>query len=69
TNGLIRQYFPKGIDFSSVSEEEIVACERQLNARPRRIHNFKTAEEVQFSKNTTLFRTKKECEKLIQQSE
>lgn len=35
-NGLIRQYFPKGTDFDSVTEEEIAAVEYKLNSRPRK---------------------------------
>lgn len=36
TNGLIRQYFPKGTDFRSVSEEDLRECVEKLNARPRK---------------------------------
>ena len=36
TNGLIRQYFPKGTDFDSVTDEEIEAVEWKLNKRPRK---------------------------------
>ena len=36
TNGLIRQYFPKGTDFDSVTNEEIEVVERKLNERPRK---------------------------------
>lgn len=35
TNGLIRQYFPKGTDFSTVPTREIMRVQRQLNDRPR----------------------------------
>lgn len=35
TNGLIRQYFPKGTDFRTVSTKEIKRVQRQLNGRPR----------------------------------
>jgi IS30 family transposase len=34
TNGLIRQYFPKGTDFTQVSEDEINEVQRKLNDRP-----------------------------------
>lgn len=37
TNGLIRQYFPKGTDFSKVSVQEIKRVERELNGRPRKV--------------------------------
>ena len=35
-NGLIRQYFPKGSDFSMISEERIKEVEFKLNTRPRK---------------------------------
>jgi len=35
TNGLIRQYFPKGTDFEGVSDEEIQSVMDRLNTRPR----------------------------------
>ena len=46
TNGLIRQYFPKGTDFSQVSEDEIKKVQRKLNDRPRRALNFYKPDEV-----------------------
>lgn len=46
TNGLIRQYFPKGTDFSEVSEEEIKKVQRKLNDRPRKALNFYKPDEV-----------------------
>ena len=36
TNGLIRQYFPKGTNFDGVTEKEIQAVEDKLNLRPRK---------------------------------
>lgn len=46
TNGLIRQYFPKGTDFRAISPEEFKRVERQLNSRPRKILNYRTPSEV-----------------------
>jgi len=37
TNGLIRQYFPKGTDFRNVSLAELREAERRLNGRPRKV--------------------------------
>ena len=46
TNGLIRQYFPKGTDFTQVSEEEIKIVQRKLNDRPRKVLNYYKPNEV-----------------------
>jgi IS30 family transposase len=45
TNGLLRQYFPKGIDISSYSQAKLNAVARQLNQRPRKTLNFETPAE------------------------
>lgn len=42
TNGLIRQYFPKGIDFKTVSRASIQEAEWRLNTRPRKVLDFHT---------------------------
>lgn len=46
TNGLVRQYFPKGTDFRTLKKEEVLNVARKLNARPRKILNFQTPHEV-----------------------
>lgn len=46
TNGLIRDYFPKGTDFRTVSDEEIAFVERELNERPRKRHGWLTPLQV-----------------------
>lgn len=45
TNGLIRQYFPKGTDFSLVPIAAIKEAERRLNERPRKTLEFYTPSE------------------------
>jgi IS30 family transposase len=40
TNGLLRQYFPKGTDFSTVTETELDAVADELNDRPRKRLDF-----------------------------
>lgn len=46
TNGLIRQYFPKGTDFSKIPAREIKRVQRQLNDRPRAVLNYDKPDEV-----------------------
>ncbi len=46
TNGLVRQYFPKGTDFTKVSRAEIKRAQRLLNTRPRKTLGWKTPQEV-----------------------
>jgi IS30 family transposase len=42
TNGLIRQYAPKGIDLSEISQRDCNAITRRLNERPRKRHEFRS---------------------------
>lgn len=42
TNGLLRQYFPKGMDLSGIHQNKLNAVARQLNERPRKTLQFKT---------------------------
>jgi IS30 family transposase len=46
TNGLIRQYFPKGTDFSKISRREIKWAQNRLNGRPRKVLGYQTPYEV-----------------------
>ncbi len=42
TNGLIRWYFPKGTDFATISDDDIIRVENALNSRPRKRLGWKT---------------------------
>ena len=46
TNGLLRQFFPKGTDFSTVSPSQLRRAVARLNSRPRKTLGFQTPEEV-----------------------
>ena len=46
TNGLIRQYFPKGTEFDTLTRKQIKAVERELNDRPRKVLNWEKPDEV-----------------------
>ena len=45
TNGLLRQYFPKGIDLSNVTQAKLNAVARQMNERPRKTLGYETPAE------------------------
>jgi len=46
TNGLIRQYFPKGTDFRQVTDAELRKVVKKLNDRPRKRLNYRTPVQV-----------------------
>jgi IS30 family transposase len=45
-NGLVRQYFPKGSSFESITEEEVKKVQDKLNNRPRKRFDFQSPNEV-----------------------
>jgi transposase, IS30 family len=46
TNGLLRDFFPKGTDFTRVSHAQVAKVQRMLNNRPRKCLNYRTPFEV-----------------------
>jgi IS30 family transposase len=46
TNGLLRQYFPKGTDLSRWSLQDLLAVQAAINSRPRKVLGWKTPAEV-----------------------
>jgi len=54
TNGLIRQYFPKDRDLTTVTKHEVEQAMNKLNHRPRKTLGFRTPYEVFFNTETSL---------------
>jgi len=46
TNGLLRRYFPKGMDFRGVTEKSLAEAVNKLNHRPRKCLDYRTPHEV-----------------------
>lgn len=45
TNSLLRQYFPKGTDFSRITRTRLKGVQDELNDRPRKVLGFHTPHE------------------------
>ena len=54
TNGLIRQYFPKNRDFTTITQQEINTTMERLNNRPRKRLGYKTPNQVFFKSGVAL---------------
>lgn len=46
SNGLVRDYFPKGTDFNTISKARLKEVQKQLNERPRNVLDWKTPKKV-----------------------
>ena len=46
TNGLVREYFPKGTDFRLITDAQVKAVQDRLNRRPRKVLGYRTPAEV-----------------------
>jgi IS30 family transposase len=53
-NGLLRQYFPKGMPFKKVTQEEIDLAVSEINCRPRKRLKYLTPNEVFYAKNSQI---------------
>jgi IS30 family transposase len=49
TNGLVRQYFPKGTSLARVTPAAVARVQNKLNSRPRKVLGYKTPNEVFFA--------------------
>ena len=45
-NGLVRQYFPKGYDFATITAERLLEVEEEINNRPRNILNYQSPNDL-----------------------
>jgi transposase, IS30 family len=46
TNGLLREYFPKGLDLATITDHDLQTAIDQINNRPRKRHHYRTPNEV-----------------------
>jgi IS30 family transposase len=56
TNGLVRQYFPTGSDFTAITDQQVQAVAEQLNERPRKTLGFQTPNHVFFNSSPVALR-------------
>ncbi len=49
TNGLIRQYFPKGTNFKDITNKDLALVVKKINHRPRKCLNYQTPHEAFYS--------------------
>ncbi len=57
TNGLIRQYFPKNRDFTTITQQEIDTAMERLNNRPRKRLGYQTPAQVFFKSSGVALQT------------
>jgi IS30 family transposase len=48
SNGLLRQYFPKGMEVTGITEERVQEAVERINRRPRKVLGFRTPHDVFF---------------------
>jgi IS30 family transposase len=57
TNGLVRQYFPKGSDFTIITDEAVGKVMQRLNHRPRKTLGFSTPYQVFYASSAVALTT------------
>jgi transposase, IS30 family len=57
TNGLLRQFFPKGFNFNLVDDEHIQMAENTINLRPRKMLGYRSADEIHEQKKMSFVRS------------
>jgi transposase, IS30 family len=57
TNGLVRQYFPKGSDFTTITDEAVETVMQRLNHRPRKTLGFATPHQVFYEPSSVALTT------------
>jgi transposase, IS30 family len=56
TNGLVRQYFPKGSDCTAITDDQVQAVASRLNERPRKTLGYQTPNHVFFTPSPVALR-------------
>lgn len=56
TNGLIRQYFPKHCDFTTITDEAVQQVQQRLNSRPRKTLGYQTPQQVFYKQSPVALR-------------
>jgi len=57
TNGLLRQYFPKGMNFREITDKVLALAVKKINHRPRKCLNYQTPHEVYYKELHGAFAT------------
>ena len=65
TNGLVRQYLPKGINLQQLTQPQCDQIAAKLNRRPRLRHDFRTPNEVYYDIPSSRRRWAASCGKLF----
>jgi IS30 family transposase len=67
TNGLLRQFLPKGMDFTPLNKANLRELEDNLNTRPRKVLGYRTSEEIHYEKCCRLVKSNRAYKRQIYQ--